>query len=51
MDNTGVSNEALAKIREQSPNIDVVWRVWFGTNYSVRTDTERILASSRPSAG
>ena len=50
MDNTGVSNEALAKIREQFPNIDVVWRVWFGTNYSVRTDTERILAS-KPTVG
>ena len=50
MDSTGVSNEALAKIREQFPNIDVVWRVWFGTNYSVRTDTERILAS-KPTVG
>ena len=50
MDNTGVSNEALAKIREEFPNIDVVWRVWFGTNYSVRTDVERILAS-KPTVG
>ena len=50
MDNTGVSNEALAKIREQFPKIDVVWRVWFGTNYSVRTDVERILAS-KPTVG
>ena len=50
MDNTGVSSEALAKIRERFPKIDVVWRVWFGTNYSVRTDTERILAS-KPSVG
>ena len=50
MDNTGVSNEAIAKIREEFPNIDVVWRVWFGTNYSVRTDTERILAS-KPTVG
>ena len=50
MDSTGVSNEALAKIREQFPNIDVVWRVWFGTNYSVRTDVERILAS-KPTVG
>ena len=50
MDNTGVSNETLAKIREQFPNIDVVWRVWFGTNYSVRTDVERILAS-KPTVG
>lgn len=50
MDNTGVSNEALAKIREEFLNIDVVWRVWFGTNYSVRTDVERILAS-KPTVG
>ena len=50
MDNTGVSNGALAEIRGQFPNIDVVWRIWFGENYSVRTDVERILAS-KPSVG
>ena len=50
MDSTGVSNEALAKIRDQFPDIEVVWRVWFGTNYSVRTDVERILAS-KPTVG
>ena len=32
------------------PGVKVVFRVWFGENYSVRTDTEMILAS-RPSVG
>ena len=32
------------------PDVKVVFRVWFGTNYSVRTDTEMILAS-KPSVG
>ena len=32
------------------PDVKVVFRVWFGTNYSVRTDVERILAS-KPSVG
>ena len=50
MDSTGVSNEAMEKIRDSFPDIEVVWRIWFGTNYSVRTDTERILAS-KPTVG
>ena len=50
MDYCGVSNEAMATIREENPNVDVVWRIWFGENYSVRTDTERILAS-KPTVG
>lgn len=54
MDDGGVAaplgNERMQQIREQFPEIDVVWRIWFGTCYSVRTDTERILAS-RPSVG
>ena len=38
---------AAGKIREDNPNVKVVWRIWFGENYcySVRTDVERILAS------
>ena len=47
---TGLGNDRMQQIREQFPDIDVVWRIWFGTYYSVRTDTERILAS-RPSVG
>ena len=50
MDSTGVSDEALAAIRDLFPQTKVVWRVWFGDNYSVRTDTERIYAS-KPSVG
>ena len=50
MDSTGVSDEALAAIRDLFPQTKVVWRVWFGDLYSVRTDTERILAS-KPTVG
>ena len=50
MDSTGVSDEALAAIRDLFPQTRVVWRVWFGDLYSVRTDTERILAS-KPTVG
>lgn len=50
MDNSGVSDEDMAAIRDAYPNTKVVWRVWFGDNYSVRTDVEKILAS-RPSVG
>ncbi len=50
MDSCGVSNEDMAAIRDDFPDVKVVWRVWFGKRYSVRTDAERILAS-RPSVG
>lgn len=50
MDYCGVSNEAMAMIRDENPNVEVVWRIWFGENYSVRTDVERILAS-KPTVG
>lgn len=50
LDETGMSNEDCAKLRELCPETEVVWRVWFGKNYSVRTDTERILAS-KPTVG
>ncbi|MBQ9661579.1 MAG: hypothetical protein IJV40_00345 [Oscillospiraceae bacterium] len=46
MDFSGVSSEAMAGIRDDYPGIKVVWRIWFGTNCSVRTDVERILASN-----
>jgi len=45
MDFCGVSNEDMAAIRDAFPNVKVVWRIWFGENYSVRTDVEKILAS------
>ena len=46
MDFSGVSSEAMAEIRDDFPDIEVVWRIWFGNNCSVRTDVERILASN-----
>lgn len=50
MDFCNVSNEAMESIRNDFPNIKVVWRIWFGTDYSVRTDVIKILAS-KPSVG
>lgn len=50
MDSCGVSNEDMAALRDALPNTKVVWRVWFGDNYTARTDVEKILAS-KPTAG
>lgn len=51
MDSAGVSNESMAAIRDDFPNIKLVWRIWFGENYSVRTDVEKILASNPGNGG
>ena len=50
MDSCGVSNESMAVIRDENPDVDVVWRVNFGSDYSVRTNVTKILAS-KPSKG
>ena len=50
MDFCGVSDSAMAGIRSDFPAVDVIWRVWFA-GYSVRTDVERILASSQALGG
>ncbi|MBQ9664143.1 MAG: leucine-rich repeat domain-containing protein [Oscillospiraceae bacterium] len=50
MDTCDVSNENMAVIRDENPNVDVIWRIWFA-GYSVRTDVERILASSTARGG
>ena len=50
MDTTDVSNENMAAIRDENPNVNVIWRVNFA-GYSVRTDAERILASSTMRGG
>lgn len=44
MDFCNVDDEHMAAIREDYPEVDVIWRIWFGSNCSVRTDTEAILA-------
>lgn len=50
MDSCGVSTEDMVSIRDDFPEVNVVWRISFGTNYSVRTDVTKILAS-KPSVG
>ncbi|MBO5555638.1 MAG: hypothetical protein J5927_00485 [Oscillospiraceae bacterium] len=50
MDSCGVSNEDMAVIRDENPNVEVIWRVNFGTDYSVRTNVTKILAS-KPTKG
>lgn len=46
MDFCGVPDEIMSQIRDENPKTEVVWRVWFGKQYSVRTDAERIVASN-----
>ncbi|MDO4536861.1 MAG: hypothetical protein Q4B54_01785 [Coriobacteriales bacterium] len=46
MDSCGVDDEHMAAIRDDFPQVEVIWRVWFGTNYTVRTDATKILASA-----
>lgn len=50
MDTCGISNEDMAALQADFPDIKIVWRVWFAERYSVRTDVEKILAS-KPSVG
>ena len=50
MDSCDVSNEAMATIRDENPDVNVIWRVWFA-GYTARTDVERILASSVAKGG
>ncbi|MBQ2312117.1 MAG: hypothetical protein II185_06170, partial [Firmicutes bacterium] len=53
MDSCGVDDEHMAAIRDDFPDVKVVWRVWFGVRktYSVRTNALRILASAPENAG
>ena len=51
MDFCHVDDEHMAAIRDDFPNVKVVWRIWFGGAYSVRTDVEKILASAPGTAG
>ncbi len=48
MDFCGVDSTRMAAIRDEYPGVEVIWRVWFGPDdlFSVRTDEERVLASS-----
>ncbi|MBR4474370.1 MAG: hypothetical protein IKS55_12120 [Oscillospiraceae bacterium] len=46
MDSCGVSDESMANIRERFPDVEVIWRVYFGPAYSARTNVERLLMSN-----
>lgn len=46
MDSCGVSSEAMGKLREEFPDKEIHWRIWFGKEFSVRTDVERIIAAN-----
>ena len=51
MDSCGVSNEAMAELRDSMPDVEVIWRVNFGRFYTARTNVEKILASMPGKAG
>ena len=51
MDSCGLDNETMEKLNQDFPDVKVIWRIWFGTRYSVRTDVEMILASRPTVAG
>ena len=46
MDSCRVSSEAMGRIRDAFPQVEVVWRIWFGKEFSVRTDVTRIIAGN-----
>ena len=51
MDGCCLPNETMAALRDDMPDVEVIWRVNFGRYYSVRTNVERILASMPGKAG
>ena len=51
MDSCGLQPRRLEEINLNHPGVKVVFRVFFGDNYTARTDTERILASMASRGG
>jgi len=51
MDSCGLQPKRLEEINLNHPNAKVVFRVFFGDNYTARTDAERILASMASRGG
>ena len=50
MEHCDVSDEAMGRLREEFPELQIDWRIYFGRCYSVRTDAIKILAS-KPTVG
>ena len=46
MDRCGVPDEEMAAIRDALPEVEVIWRVFFGDSYSARTDVDRLVISN-----
>lgn len=52
LDKCGVDNEVMAQLRDDFPDIKVVWRVYFsGDGYNCLTDTEKIWATGTVTDG
>ena len=51
MDSCRVPNEAMARLRDSLPGVEVIWRINFAQGYTARTDETRILASMPGQAG
>ena len=51
MDSCGLQPKRLEEINLNHPNTKVIFRVFFGDNYTARTDAERILASMASRGG
>ena len=50
MDSCGVSNERMEELHLKYPDVKIVWRVWFGEAYSVRTDVDPTHTTRPPCA-
>lgn len=47
MDSCGVSSESMAKIRDEYPDVEVIWRIWFANGqFTMRTDSERLWCAN-----
>ena len=52
LDKCGVDNEVMAQLRDDFPDIKVVWRIYFsGDGYNCLTDTEKIWATGTVTDG
>ena len=52
LDKCSIDNEVMAQLRDDFPNIKVVWRVYFsGDGYNCLTDTEKIWATGSVTDG
>ena len=52
LDQCGIDYEVLAQLRDDFPNVKVVWRVFFsGDGYNCLTDTEKIWATGTVTDG